>query len=167
MPRPAARPRRRSRILPSLRSRPRAAPGNRHCSINAPACSRSIRGWDRSRPHLVVTVVTSLGAGARNTSNTDRTVHMGLGAVTSDLYFASAYFAISSRHPHPRAHPCPQGPRLDPRPGHDPQSHPRRPCLRAEEQGRKGPRDRSCHGPVAIVTAGAFGAALLSVSFKF
>jgi hypothetical protein len=43
---------------------------------------------------LIATIVTSLGAGGKHTSNTDRTVHMVLGAVSSDLYFTSAYFAI-------------------------------------------------------------------------
>src|SRR5579864_8473789 len=36
---------------------------------------------------LIATIVTSLGAGGKHTSNTDRTVHMVLGAVSSDLYF--------------------------------------------------------------------------------
>jgi hypothetical protein len=43
---------------------------------------------------LIATIVTSLGAGGKHTSNTDRTVHMVRGAVSSDLYFTSAYFAI-------------------------------------------------------------------------
>ena len=43
---------------------------------------------------LIATVVTSVGAGGRSTSNTDRTVHMVLGSVSSDLYFMSAYYAI-------------------------------------------------------------------------
>ena len=43
---------------------------------------------------LIATVVTSVGAGGRSTSNTDRTVHMILGAAASDLYLTTAYFAI-------------------------------------------------------------------------
>src|SRR5438132_11231295 len=43
---------------------------------------------------LIATVVFSVSAGGKGTSNTDRTVHMVLGSVSSDLYFMSAYFAI-------------------------------------------------------------------------
>lgn len=120
---------------------------------------------------LVATIVTSLGAGGRNTSNTDRTVHMVLGAVSSDLYFTSAYFAIRA----PRvAGTETRGPiRL-----HKALAWVHGPGMiltpilgaLAYEQKNKGERVHglaSAHGPVAIVTAGAFGAALLSVSLKF
>jgi hypothetical protein len=39
---------------------------------------------------LIATVVTSVGAGGKRTSNTDRNVHMVLGAVSGDLYFMTA-----------------------------------------------------------------------------
>jgi hypothetical protein len=120
---------------------------------------------------LVATVVTSLGAGGRKTSNTDRTVHMVLGAVTSDLYFTSAYFAI-------RAPRVPGTPTRGPIRVHKALAWIHGPGMilspilgaLAYEQKNKGERVHgiaAAHGPVAIVTAGAFGAALLSVSLKF
>jgi hypothetical protein len=58
---------------------------------------------------LFATLVTSVNAGGKNTSNTDRTVHTILGATTADLYFITAYYAIraprvpgtQTRGPHP------------------------------------------------------------------
>jgi hypothetical protein len=120
---------------------------------------------------LIATIVTSLGAGGKHTSNTDRTVHMVLGAVSSDLYFTSAYFAIrapsikgtSTRGPI-RVHKALawiHGPGMI-----------LTPILGAlayqqKNNGEKVHGIAAAHGPVAIVTAGAFGAALLSVSLKF
>ena len=120
---------------------------------------------------LVATVVTSLGAGGKKTSNTDRTVHMILGSVTSDLYFTSAYFAI-------RAPGIKGTPRRGPIRVHRALAWIHGPGMiltpilgaLAYDQKSKGERVHglaSAHGPVAIVTAGAFGAALLSVSLKF
>lgn len=43
---------------------------------------------------MIGSVATSINAGGRNTSNTDRTVHMILGSATAGLYFTTAYFAI-------------------------------------------------------------------------
>lgn len=121
---------------------------------------------------LIATVVTSFGAGGRHTSNTDRTVHLVLGSVTGDLYFTSAYFAIRA----PRA------------PGTTAARGPIRfhkamawihgpgmiltPILGALAYQQKNNGEHvhglaAAHNPVAIVTAGAFGAALLSVSMKF
>jgi hypothetical protein len=120
---------------------------------------------------LIATIVTSLGAGGKHTSNTDRTVHMVLGAVSSDLYFTSAYFAIrapsikgtTTRGPI-RVHKALawiHGPGMI-----------LTPILGAlayqqKNNGEKVHGIAAAHGPVAIVTAGAFGAALLSVSLKF
>src|SRR4029077_6080948 len=120
---------------------------------------------------LIATIGTSLGAGGKHTSNTDRTVHMVLGAVSSDLYFTSAYFAIrapsikgtSTRGPI-RVHKALawiHGPGMI-----------LTPILGAlayqqKNNGEKVHGIAAAHGPVAIVTAGAFGAALLSVSLKF
>jgi len=120
---------------------------------------------------LVATVVTSLGAGGKKTSNTDRTVHMVLGSVTSDLYFTSAYFAI--RAPGIKGTPT-RGPiRLHKALAwiHGPGMI-LTPILGALAYNQKSKGEHvhgiaSAHGPVAIVTAGAFGAALLSVSLKF
>jgi hypothetical protein len=120
---------------------------------------------------LIATVVTSAGAGGRSTSSTDRTVHMVLGAVSSDLYFTSAYFAIRApRVPGTRT----RGPiRLHKTLAwiHGPGMI-LTPILGAMAYSQKSHGEKvhgiaSAHGPVAIVTAGAFGAALLSVSLKF
>lgn len=120
---------------------------------------------------LIATVVTSVGAGGKHTSNTDRTVHMVLGAVSSDLYFTSAYFAIRA----PRIKGTqPRGPiRVHKALAwiHGPGMI-LTPILGAlayqqKNNGEKVHGIAAAHGPVAIVTAGAFGAALLSVSMKF
>jgi hypothetical protein len=120
---------------------------------------------------MIATVVTSLGAGGKKTSNTDRTVHMVLGSVTSDLYFTSAYFAI--RAPGIKGTPT-RGPiKLHKALAwiHGPGMI-LTPILGALAYNQKNNGEHvhglaSAHGPVAIVTAGAFGAALLSVSLKF
>jgi hypothetical protein len=120
---------------------------------------------------LIASVVTSIGAGGKKTSNTDRTVHMVLGAVTGDLYFTTAYFAI--RAPKPKGTPT-RGPiRVHKALAwiHGPGMI-LTPILGAlayqqKNNGEKVHGLASAHGPVAIVTAGAFGAALLSVSLKF
>ena len=120
---------------------------------------------------LIATVVTSLGAGGKNTSNTDRTVHMILGSVTADLYFTSAYFAI--RAPGIKGTPT-RGPiKLHKTLAwiHGPGMI-LTPILGALAYNQKNNGEHvhglaAAHGPVAIVTAGAFGAALLSVSLKF
>jgi hypothetical protein len=120
---------------------------------------------------LIATLVTSVGAGGKNTSNTDRTVHMVLGAVTSDLYFTSAYFAI--RAPRVRGTTT-RGPiRLHKALAwvHGPGMI-LTPILGAiaydqKSKGEKVHGIASAHGPVAAVTGAAFGAALLAVSVKF
>jgi hypothetical protein len=120
---------------------------------------------------MIATVATSFGAGGRSTSTSDRWAHMALGSVTTDLYFTTAYFAI-------------RAPRI---PGTQTRGQTRvhkalawvhgpgmilTPILGAIafDQRSKGERVHgiaSAHGAVAIVTAGAYAAALLSVSFKF
>jgi hypothetical protein len=120
---------------------------------------------------LIATVATSINAGGKSTSNTDRTVHMVLGAVSSDLYFTSAYFAIRApRVPGTKA----RGPiRFHKAMAwiHGPGMI-LTPILGAMAYSQKNNGEKvhgiaAAHGPVAIVTAGAFGAALLSVSMKF
>ena len=120
---------------------------------------------------LIATVVTSLKAGGRNTSRASRDVHTALGGLTGDLYFITAYYAIrapsvkgtESRGP-TRFHKAMawiHGPGMIMTPILG---------IMAFDQKSKGERVHgiaSAHGPVAIVTAGAFGAALLSVSVKF
>jgi hypothetical protein len=120
---------------------------------------------------LIATLVTSIGAGGKHTSNTDRTVHMVLGSATADLYFMTAYFAIraprvqgtETRGPirFHKAMAWIHGPGMI-----------LTPILGAIAYSQKNNGEKVhgiavAHGPVAIVTAGAFGAALLSVSAKF
>lgn len=120
---------------------------------------------------LIGTVATSFGAGGRSTSTSDRYLHMALGAATGDLYFLSAYFAI-------------RAPKI---PGTQTRGQIRvhkalawihgpgmilTPILGAiafdqKSKGEKVHGIASAHGAVAIVTAAAYGAAIVSVSFKF
>jgi hypothetical protein len=120
---------------------------------------------------MIATVATSFGAGGRATSSSDRWAHLALGSVTGDLYFTTAYFAIfapkipgtQTRGPI-RVHKAlawVHGPGMI-----------LTPILGAiafdqKSKGEKVHGIASAHGPVALVTAGAFGAALLSVSLKF
>jgi Carboxypeptidase regulatory-like domain len=120
---------------------------------------------------LIATVATSFGAGGRSTSTADRWTHLALGSATGDLYFISAYYAI-------------RAPRI---PGTQSRGQIRvhkalawihgpgmilTPILGAiafdqKSKGEKVHGIASAHGPVAIVTAAAYGAAIVSVSFKF
>jgi hypothetical protein len=120
---------------------------------------------------LIATVVTSIGAGGKNTSNTDRNVHMVLGAVAGDLYFMTAYYAI-------RAPRVPGTPSRGPIRFHKAMAWIHGPGMilspilgamaySQRNNGEKVHGIAAAHGPVAIVTAGAFAAALLSVSVKF
>jgi Carboxypeptidase regulatory-like domain len=120
---------------------------------------------------LVAAVITGTGAGGRSTSTTDRYVHLALGSAAGDLYFMSAYYAIRApRIPGTQA----RGPiRLHKALAwiHGPGMI-LTPILGAIafEQKSRGERVHgiaSAHGAVAIVTAAAYGAAILSVSFKF
>ena len=120
---------------------------------------------------LIATVATSFGAGGRATSTSDRWAHMALGSAAADLYFTSAYFAIfapkipgTKPHGQIRLHKALawiHGPGMI-----------LTPILGAVafDQKSKGQRIHgiaSAHGPVAVVTAGAYAAAILSVSVKF
>jgi hypothetical protein len=120
---------------------------------------------------LIATVATSFNAGGKSTSTTSRDLHTALGAVTGDLYFISAYYAI-------RAPRVPGTETRGPIRFHKAMAWIHGPGMIltpilgaiAFEQKSKGEKVHgiaSAHGPVAIVTAGAFGAALLSVSVKF
>jgi hypothetical protein len=120
---------------------------------------------------LLATVISSVNAGGRSTSTSSRDLHVALGALTGDLYGITAYYAI-------------RAPRID----HTKKRGPIRfheamawihgpgmimtPILGAMAfdqkcNGEKVHGIAQAHGPVAIITAGAFGAALLSVSVKF
>jgi hypothetical protein len=120
---------------------------------------------------LIVTVATSLNAGGKNTSTASRDLHTALGGLTGDLYFMTAYYAI-------RAPRVPGTETRGPIRFHKALAWIHGPGMiltpilgiMAFDEKNKGEKVHgiaSAHGPVAIVTAGAFGAALLSVSVKF
>jgi hypothetical protein len=120
---------------------------------------------------LVATFITSANAGGKNTSTTDRTVHMVLGAVSGDLYFMTAYYAI-------RAPKIPGTETRGPIRLHKAMAWIHGPGMiltpilgaiayNQKNNGEKVHGIASAHGPVAIVTGAAFGVAVLSVSTKF
>jgi hypothetical protein len=120
---------------------------------------------------FAATLILSANAGGKKTSSTDRDLHVLLGSVTTDLYFTTAYFAIRApRIPGTKA----RGPiRL-----HKTLAWIHAPgmvltpilgeiAFDQKSRGEKVHGIASLHGPVAIVTAGAFGLAVASVSLKF
>src|SRR5579864_1998814 len=120
---------------------------------------------------MIASVVTSFNAGGRSEGTASRDLHVALGALTGDLYGITAYYAIRA----------PKVPGTETRGGikvHKALAWVHgtgmilTPILGAiafsqKNNGEKVHGIAQAHGPVAIVTAGAFGAALLSVSFKF
>jgi hypothetical protein len=120
---------------------------------------------------LLATLLTSVNAGGKNTSSTSRDVHAALGGVTADLYFITAYYAI-------RAPRIPGTETKGPIRVHKALAWVHGPGMiltpilgimayNQRNNGEKVHGLASAHTPVAIITAGAFGAALLSVSLKF
>jgi hypothetical protein len=120
---------------------------------------------------LIATVIASVGAGGKNESSASRDLHVALGSLTGDLYGITAYYAI-------RAPRVPGTETRGPIRFHKTMAWIHGPGMiltpilgaMAFDQKNKGEKVHgiaSAHGPVAIVTAGAFGAALLSVSVKF
>jgi hypothetical protein len=120
---------------------------------------------------LIATVATSLNAGGKSTSTTSRDLHVALGGLTGDLYFMTAYYAI-------RAPRVPGTETRGPIRFHKAMAWIHGPGMIltpilgaiAFEQKNKGEKVHgiaSAHGPVAIVTAGAFGASVLAVTFKW
>jgi len=120
---------------------------------------------------MIATVITSLNAGGKSEGTASRDLHVALGALTGDLYGITAYYAI-------------RAPRIKGTPTRGPIKFHKimawihgpgmiaTPILGAmafsqKNNGEKVHGAAAAHGPVAIVTAGAFGAALLSVSLKF
>jgi hypothetical protein len=120
---------------------------------------------------MMAALFSSAGAGGKDTSSASRDLHMALGAVAGDMYFITAYYAI--RAPKPpgietkgpikfhKAMAWIHGPGMI-----------LTPILGAIAYSQKSNGEKvhgiaSAHMPVAIATAGAFGAALLSVSIKF
>jgi hypothetical protein len=120
---------------------------------------------------LLATLITSVNAGGKSTITTSRDVHLALGAVTGDLYGITAYYAI-------RAPRIPGNKKKGPIKFHEAMAWIHGPGMiltpilgamaySQKSNGEKVHGIASAHSPVAIVTAGAFGAALLSVSVKF
>jgi hypothetical protein len=120
---------------------------------------------------IVASVITGTQAGGRSTSSADRWAHLALGSAAGDLYFMSAYYAIfAPRIPGTQA----RGPiRLHKALAwvHGPGMI-LTPILGAIAFNQKSNGQRvhgiaSAHGAVAVVTAAAYGVAILSVSLKF
>lgn len=120
---------------------------------------------------LVATVITGGMAGGRQTSSADRDLHAALGSLTVGLYFTTAYFAIFA----PKIQGTPtRGPiRLHKAlawihgPGMILTPVLGEMAFAQKSQGEKVHGIASAHGAVAIVTAGAYGLAILAVSAKF
>lgn len=120
---------------------------------------------------LVATVILGPGAGGKSEGTAARDAHVALGALTGDLYGITAWYAI-------RAPRIKGTPKRGPIRFHEAMAWIHGPGMiltpiagaMAFEQKNNGEKVHGfakIHGPVAIVTAGAFGAALLSVSAKF
>ncbi|MGO9083632.1 MAG: carboxypeptidase-like regulatory domain-containing protein [Candidatus Sulfotelmatobacter sp.] len=120
---------------------------------------------------LIATVATSLNAGGKSEGTASRDLHVALGALTGDLYGITAYYAI-------RAPRIPGTKKRGPIKFHEAMAWIHGPgmiltpilgamAFSQKNNGEKVHGIAQAHGPVAIVTAGAFGAALLSVSVKF
>lgn len=120
---------------------------------------------------LVATVILGPGAGGKSEGTAARDAHVALGALTGDLYGITAWYAI-------RAPRIKGTPKRGPIRFHEAMAWIHGPGMiltpiagaMAFEQKNNGEKVHGfakIHGPVAIVTAGAFGAALLSVSVKF
>lgn len=120
---------------------------------------------------LIATVVSGTFAGGHSVSSTDRDLHAAFGSTTAILYFSAAYFAI--RAPKISGTPT-RGPiRLHKVLAwiHGP-GMVLTPILGALAFQQKSNGEHvhgiaSLHGPVGIITAGAYGAAILAVSVKF
>lgn len=120
---------------------------------------------------MIASVVTSLNAGGKSEGSATRDLHVALGALTGDLYGITAYYAI-------RAPKIPGTETRGPIKVHKVLAWIHGPgmvltpilgamAFSQKNNGEKVHGIAKAHGPVAIVTAGAFGAALLSVSLKF
>ena len=121
---------------------------------------------------LVATVILGTGAGGKSEGTATRDLHVALGSLTGDLYGITAYYAIRA----PRIPGAPK--KRGPIKFHEAMAWIHGPgmiltpilgamAFSQKNNGEKVHGIAQAHGPVAIVTAGAFGAALLSVSVKF
>lgn len=120
---------------------------------------------------MVAAVIAGTSAGGSSTHSTVRDVHAALGSITAGLYVATAYYAIFA----PKVPGTPtRGPiRLHKVLAwiHGP-GMVLTPILGAmafaqRSRGEKVHGIASAHGAVAVITAAAYGASILSVSFKF
>ncbi len=119
---------------------------------------------------LIATVVSGGFAGGRTTSSTDRDLHAALGSATAGLYFATAYYAIfAPKIPGTKV----EGPiRLHKAlawihgPGMILTPILGEMAFSQKSQGERVHGIAKYHGEVAIITAAAYGAAILSVSIK-
>jgi len=120
---------------------------------------------------LIATVILGPGAGGKSEGTAARDLHVALGGLTGDLYGITAYYAI-------RAPRIPGTKKRGPIKFHEAMAWIHGPgmimtpilgimAFDQKNNGEKVHGIAQAHGPVAIVTAGAFGAALLSVSVKF
>lgn len=120
---------------------------------------------------MVAALFSSAGAGGKHSSQFGRDLHVGLGAAAGDLYGITAYYAIRAPKP-------PGTPTKGPIKFHKAMAWIHGPgmvltpilgamAFSQKNDGEKLHGLAQAHMPVAIVTAGAFGAALLSVSVKF
>lgn len=120
---------------------------------------------------LVATVFAGAGAGGRSTSSSTRDLHAALGGTTAALYFTTASFAILA-------------PKIEGTPTRGPIKVHKAlawvhgpgmiltPILGEMAFNQKSNGERihgiaSAHGAVAVITVGAYGAAMLAVSVKF
>jgi hypothetical protein len=119
---------------------------------------------------LVATVILGPGAGGKSEGTAARDLHVALGALTGDLYGITAYYAI-------RAPRIKGTEKRGPIRFHEAMAWIHGPgmiltpilgamAFSQKNNGEKVHGIAQAHGPVAIVTAGAFGAALISVSMK-
>ena len=120
---------------------------------------------------LVATVILGPGAGGKSEGTATRDLHVALGSLTGDLYGITAWYAI-------RAPRIKGTEKRGPIRFHEAMAWIHGPgmiltpilgamAFEQKNNGQKVHGIAQAHGPVAIVTAGAFGAALISVSMKF
>ena len=120
---------------------------------------------------FAASIISSVGAGGRQSSTTGRDLHAALGTATVGLYFTTAYFALrapkvpgTTTHGSIRLHKAMawiHGPGmiLTPILGGI--------AFNQKSRGERVHGIARLHGPVAIATGAAFGLAVASVSFNF
>ena len=126
-------------------------------------------------PLIATVILGGYARGKKNgtitTSSADRWAHLALGSVTGDLYFLSAYYAL-------RAPKIPGTEVRGPIRLHKALAWVHFPgmiltpilgamAFNQESKGEKVHGIAKAHGAVAIITAAAYGASILSVSLKF